>query len=209
MNYEILYNKIIENRKHNLVDGYTENHHIVPRSLGGSNDAENLVRLTAREHFLCHYLLAKMYRVESNEWYKMQFAFNMMKLSSKDQNRYFNSRLYEALRKDFSKAIKSLSGEKSEPYNKIWISNLELRKNDRIQKNENIPEGWIRGRNKWKAKDEAEKYWKLFSEGNYKSVNEFCKLVYPKSIVYLTRNLWSNFIPEYKEKSKQGKNFKK
>lgn len=36
---------------------YTEKHHIVPRSLGGNNSASNLVKLTAKEHFVCHRLL--------------------------------------------------------------------------------------------------------------------------------------------------------
>jgi len=39
---------------------YTERHHIIPKSFGGSNDSENLVRLSAREHFLVHWLLTKM-----------------------------------------------------------------------------------------------------------------------------------------------------
>lgn len=44
------------------VSEYTEVHHIVPRSLGGADTADNLVRLTPREHFLAHWLLFKMHR---------------------------------------------------------------------------------------------------------------------------------------------------
>lgn len=40
--------------------GYYEKHHIIPRSLGGSNDPTNIVKLTAKEHFVCHMLLPKM-----------------------------------------------------------------------------------------------------------------------------------------------------
>lgn len=36
---------------------YYEVHHIVPKSLGGNNKKANLVLLTAKEHFRCHYLL--------------------------------------------------------------------------------------------------------------------------------------------------------
>jgi hypothetical protein len=32
-------------------DMYVEKHHIIPKSLGGSNDKSNLVKLTAKEHF--------------------------------------------------------------------------------------------------------------------------------------------------------------
>lgn len=38
---------------------YTESHHIVPKWKGGGNEKENLVRLTAREHFIAHKLLFK------------------------------------------------------------------------------------------------------------------------------------------------------
>lgn len=38
---------------------YTERHHILPKSLGGGSGDDNLVRLTFREHFLCHWLLVK------------------------------------------------------------------------------------------------------------------------------------------------------
>ena len=43
-----------------LVLGYCERHHIIPKSLSGSDKSENLVYLTAHEHFICHLLLTKM-----------------------------------------------------------------------------------------------------------------------------------------------------
>ncbi len=48
---------IMKRRLHIILDG--ERHHIIPRSLGGTNDADNLVKLTIREHFICHRLLCK------------------------------------------------------------------------------------------------------------------------------------------------------
>jgi len=42
------------------VDQPIEKHHIIPRSLGGSDDKINLVRLTLKEHRLCHLLLTRM-----------------------------------------------------------------------------------------------------------------------------------------------------
>lgn len=41
---------------------YFENHHIIPKSLGGGNNRENLVLLTPKEHYICHLLLTKMCR---------------------------------------------------------------------------------------------------------------------------------------------------
>ena len=55
---------------------YTENHHIVPRSLGGNNASTNLVRLSARKHFLCHWLLTKF--TAGNDCRKMLWALGFM-----------------------------------------------------------------------------------------------------------------------------------
>lgn len=53
------YTRFIGSLRGQSVDGYAEVHHIVPRSLGGSNDADNLIRLTARQHFIAHWMLAR------------------------------------------------------------------------------------------------------------------------------------------------------
>lgn len=77
-------------RKNNLV--YTEKHHIIPKSLGGSNKKENLVHLTAREHFICHWLLLKF--TENSNKSKMVWAFKCLSMSTKTQKRYINSLAY-------------------------------------------------------------------------------------------------------------------
>lgn len=65
MDYQKVYNDLISFRKSNPIkkskELYTELHHIVPRCLGGTDELENLVRLTAREHFIAHRLLAKIH----------------------------------------------------------------------------------------------------------------------------------------------------
>ena len=150
MNYQTLYNSIINNRTTNRYNGYTEKHHIIPRSLGGTNEQDNLVGLTAREHFICHYLLAKMYPKESVEWYKMNHAFMMMKCYSMNNERYFNSRLYEALKLNFSSAMsKSQTGTSNSQYGTMWICNIQSKENKKIPTSNPLPEGWVKGRNKW------------------------------------------------------------
>lgn len=157
MNYKKIYNQIIENRKQNKFEGYTENHHIIPRSLGGSNKSDNLVSLSAREHFLCHFLLAKMYPKETFNWYKMNHAFMIMRCDSLIRNkRYFNSRLYEALKKNFSSVMSfSQKGEKNSQYGTKWqwISDLKLKKNKKIRKDKKIPKDCLPGLNKWIIKE--------------------------------------------------------
>lgn len=57
--YSRCYFSIVERARTRIYAGYTEKHHILPRSLGGSSLPDNLVRLTPREHFVCHALLAR------------------------------------------------------------------------------------------------------------------------------------------------------
>lgn len=65
MDYNKIYNNIIERAKQrqieNPINGYKEIHHVIPRSIGGSNEPTNLVELTLKEHFLCHELLVYIY----------------------------------------------------------------------------------------------------------------------------------------------------
>lgn len=80
--------------------GYVERHHILPKSFGlGAKNKENLVFLTAKEHFIVHVLLAKIFKNELK--IKMEFALSQMKKSKKFPNRYFNSKLYHLLRSGF------------------------------------------------------------------------------------------------------------
>lgn len=74
---------------------YVELHHILPLSLGGTNENFNLVPLTAREHFLAHLLLTKMTTGLAKR--KMSYAFSfMLTVNSKLERRHkANSRWYE------------------------------------------------------------------------------------------------------------------
>ena len=58
--YTKIYYQIIDRAKERTLDGYCEYHHIIPKRLGGPDTPENMVYLTAREHFICHMLLTKM-----------------------------------------------------------------------------------------------------------------------------------------------------
>lgn len=98
--YQIWYNNIINRARNRTVEGYSELHHIIPRSLGGSDSADNLVALTAREHFICHILLTKFTTGQDRN--KMLHAVIIMKGKNKEQPRYFNSRLYETVRRDYA-----------------------------------------------------------------------------------------------------------
>ena len=81
-----------------LFSEYTESHHIIPKSLGGSNDVSNLINLTAKEHFICHLLLTKMVDGESKR--KMIYAcWAMSNQKRPDQHRHqVSSNLYKIIR---------------------------------------------------------------------------------------------------------------
>jgi hypothetical protein len=99
--YTTWYNSIIRNAKSRNISKeiYTERHHIIPKSLGGSNDPSNLVYLTAREHFICHLLLPKM--LTGVEKRNMTFAIWAMlnRDHSKQRSRHkVNSHTYQRLK---------------------------------------------------------------------------------------------------------------
>lgn len=152
MDYKRVYTEIVTKRQQVPLseDEYGEWHHIIPRSIGGPDTEGNLVRLSAREHYICHALLAEMYEYESYEWYKMNHAFMMMKCSSENQSRYYNARLHEIKRKDFSKVMQQAqSGKKNSQYGKVWMYHLikEVSKKVMLSEIETYESrGWMQGR---------------------------------------------------------------
>ena len=64
MDYSRIYHAFIADRHSKQQAarlGYFERHHIIPRSLGGSDDDENLIDLTPEDHFFAHLLLARIH----------------------------------------------------------------------------------------------------------------------------------------------------
>ena len=107
MNYKNIYDSLIKNAlARGRVNGYRERHHIIPRSMGGSDEKNNLVELTAREHFIAHMCLALIY--SGTQWLSVQ----RMKGGNK---RYFNGRLYEIARVNGAIAISNALKGKPNP----------------------------------------------------------------------------------------------
>jgi hypothetical protein len=110
--YKKLYFSIItrsqnEGREYN--SSLHEKHHIVPTSLGGKNNSDNIVVLTFREHFVCHLLLTKF--TLSQAKHKMHCALRMMMNKSKHNNRVLTQRQYELARYSLSKIKRKMSPE--------------------------------------------------------------------------------------------------
>jgi hypothetical protein len=109
--YTTWYNNIIATAKSRVLSNktYTELHHIIPRSLGGNNDPSNLVKLTAREHFVCHLLLPRMLVGIA----KRNMTFAIWSMLNRDHSRQrsrhkVNSRLYQRLKIQVAKALSQL-----------------------------------------------------------------------------------------------------
>lgn len=161
--YSKLYYKITANAKQRIIEDYTELHHIIPQSIGGSNDKENLVELTAREHFICHWLLIKM--TEGDERGKMLYALQGMKAENKFQNRYhtkITARVYERYRIEHAENhSKKMKGRKA--WNKGIPQTEEHREKNRQAalkrppKSQETIEKWREARTGYKHSEETKK----------------------------------------------------
>jgi hypothetical protein len=123
MNYQIIYNQIIERAKNRVLEGYKERHHILPKCLGGSNEKENLVELTAREHFLCHRLLCEIYPNENKLWYALWLIIIRKNRQNNLLSYKMSNRSYEQTKLEFIKRIK---GKKMSLETKEKIKNTKL-----------------------------------------------------------------------------------
>jgi hypothetical protein len=104
MNYQRIHDAIIDRARNRTLLGYRERHHVIPRCLGGTDKSENLVELTAREHFVVHKLLVELYPTET----KLIYAYWMMSrnISNSKYSRDYlvSARDYEHARRLFSEA---------------------------------------------------------------------------------------------------------
>jgi hypothetical protein len=122
MNYQKIYDQIcqrakseLEYRKHHKKNGgYYEGHHIIPNCLGGTGHSknwnhENIVPLTAREHFICHWILHNI----NPDNIKLFKAFWMMcKVTYSTQCRYVpSSRIVELYKLEYLEVLKNISQE--------------------------------------------------------------------------------------------------
>lgn len=157
MDYQSIYNRIIFRAQQRVEPNEKyEKHHIVPRSMNGSNDENNIVKLTLREHFICHLLLAKLHGGS------MLWAFQMM-----SKTRHIKSPMYEVLKKNIKhteetkekmrkpkseehkrKMRKAKSPEQLEKMRNISeetrekLRNTHLGKKKSVEQIENMKKGW-------------------------------------------------------------------
>lgn len=140
--YAIWYERLVDFAKNRKLPKniYTEGHHIIPKSLGGVDKKENIVRFLAREHYVAHALLWKMrFKGEANM--KMVHAFNQMSIMKPTKNHpgyKVNSRLFEIVKLERIAHLKTIRGENHPSYGK----KLNLSKETLDARAEKIKEYW-------------------------------------------------------------------
>jgi hypothetical protein len=102
MNYLKVYCNLIRKAENRTPpEGYAEKHHTFPKSIFGSNN--RVVILTAREHYVTHLLLRKIFikRYGLKNWKTIKMI-NALWWMSNNTKKYCNSNLYEKLRRNVS-----------------------------------------------------------------------------------------------------------
>lgn len=122
LNYQVIYNQLVQRGKERastrteanlLLNGYCEEHHIHPRCLGGDDAKENLVFLTAAEHFVAHQLLVKINPFISG------LVFGLMLMSIDAKGHRINNKQYEWIKRRNSKARKGRTRDDCE-----WLAQM-------------------------------------------------------------------------------------
>ena len=118
MDYKKIHDSIIASAKNrNIGDSYFELHHVIPKSMGGSNIKSNLVCLTAREHYLIHWLLYKIYKNK-----QMAFAWYRMTHGKSSVERYTSASFIYARKARSEEMSKLFNGKKLSEEHKEKLS---------------------------------------------------------------------------------------
>lgn len=122
--YAKWYFHLIENASNRKdVSSYAEKHHIIPKSLGGTDSPENIVVLTAREHFVAHHLLTKMVECDVDKG-KMWSAFFLMHIGHNQQRPRY-ARTYEKSKVEMANHKSVINaGEKNPYYGKTHTTDI-------------------------------------------------------------------------------------
>ncbi len=100
MDYQKIHDQIIERAKTRQLEGYRERHHIIPKCMGGNDDVTNLVYLTAREHFVVHKILCKIFPEVKGLRLAVWLFVNKIQSRTQQRNYQVSSKEYEQAKYD-------------------------------------------------------------------------------------------------------------
>ena len=155
MNYQRIYDELISAAelrgwiKHASEDAYTETHHKIPKCMNGSDNVDNLVELSAREHYIAHWLLYKIHKSP-----RLAHAWALMCVRDKNQRRYTSHsfkyaklakskamrgrKLSESHKRKVSESLKGVSKGAHSEARRLKIGN-SLRKGSGYSSHSSIP----------------------------------------------------------------------
>jgi hypothetical protein len=157
MNYQKIYNNLINRATRRISEGYVEKHHIVPRCLDGTDAKENIVNLYPEEHYLAHLLLCKLNKGNS----KLLYAAMNMTSGSMINNGKRNNKAYGWLRRQYAE---SMSGD-----------NNPNRRNPEIQKKAALKRVGQKRTEETKARMSAAQKGRTFTEETKRNMAEAAK----------------------------------
>ena len=136
--YEKWYNQITQRGEKTRMSGL-ERHHIIPESIGGTNDISNITFITPKAHYICHLLLTKIY-TSGKERFPILKAIWMMRAENPNQKRYkskITSRVYAKLKEEYA----LLQSEKVSGENNPMYGDKFFRSEDGRQRQSNAIKG--------------------------------------------------------------------
>lgn len=102
-------NIVLKGKLRKYTREYTEMHHIKMKSLGGTNKKSNLVRLTAREHYICHILLYKHYCKVGTEKEILKSALAVSFFNKNNNSLHPRSKVGKFISKEYESVKKTIS----------------------------------------------------------------------------------------------------
>lgn len=101
MNYQKIYDSLVERARSRELSPscYYEKHHVTPKCLGGEDTPDNIVSLTAEEHFLAHQILVKLHPTHYG------ICFAAFRMTTHTHGGRTNNKLYGWLRKRLAQNV--------------------------------------------------------------------------------------------------------
>lgn len=136
LDYQKHYERLIRRARSrpNLWNEIFERHHIVPKCEGGTDEQDNIVKLTPEEHYVAHQLLYKIYKSSS-----LLHAVRMMTVNRK------GNKQYGWMRKRYIEFCRTKVGEKNPSYGKKWYRCPKTHQSGKFLIDD-VPTGWVKGR---------------------------------------------------------------
>ena len=180
MNYQKIYDIITRRGQNRILEGYSEKHHIIPRCIGGTDEASNLVSLTPEEHYLCHLLLVKIHPTN------IKLVKAAMFMVSSNNNVKRNNKAYGWLKRQYPEYMsgpnnpstlngtwnKGITGYKNKVnFSEDTIAQMSERMKDKNPcagiKPWNHPRATDYSKSVWKQADSLYKLWQNNSQPSY------------------------------------------